>query len=317
MRYLDFDVDKNLKETTVHGDESFPMVAYLQRFNLNKRGYVILHWHDELQFSYVTKGSVLFSVNDKEYTVRKGEILFIRSKCLHSARPVGKEEAEYICIDIHPVLICGLPNGRVRTQYVDPFLNKDFIEAIHFDGQAAWHNDIFKNIMRIISLAQSCEYGYELEMQTCACRIWLDIIRNVRSFCAEERGIPPTDRQRMQLLVQYIHDHYMEKVTLNDIALSANISTGECCRIFKRNMRISPIEYLINFRVAQSINLLVDTEKSISEIAQIAGFGSSSYYTERFKRLVHCTPMEYRREYASTYTVDTRNKGKQVEHLAL
>lgn len=304
MRYLDFDVDKNLKETTEHGDESFPMVVYLQSFDLNKRGYVILHWHDELQISYVTKGKVHFSVNSKDYIVSQGESLFIRSRCLHSARPIGEDEAEYICIDIHPVLIYGLPNGRIRTQYVDPFLNRDCMEALHFNGQSTWHKDVSENILRIISFAQNCEYGYELEMQTCACRIWLDMIRNVRNACAEEPSTPATDRQRMQLLIQYIHDHYMDKITLNDIALAANISTGECCRIFKRNMRISPVEYLINFRVAQSISLLVDTEKSISEIAQISGFGSSSYYTVRFKKLVQCTPIEYRRAYPYTYTVD-------------
>lgn len=300
MRYLDFDVDKNFKEKTTHGDDGFPMAVYLQRFQLNQRGYVILHWHDELQISYVTKGSVLFYVNAKEYKVKAGEALFIRSKCLHSAKP-EQDEAEYVCIDIHPALIYGIPNGRIRTQYVDPFLNCECIETLHFSNKIAWQMSVLEEILRIIRVEETCEYGYELEMQIQVCSVWLQIIRNMRSNCCEEPWVPVADRQRMKALLQFIQDHYSSKITLTDIAQSVNISSGECCRIFKRNMHISPIEYLINFRVTQSVRLLIDTEMSVSEIAQISGFGSSSYYTERFKKLIQCTPLEYRRNYTSIY----------------
>ncbi len=298
MRYLDFDVDENFRETTVHGDESFPMAVYLQRFKLNQRGYVILHWHDEFQISYVTKGSVQFFVNGKEFLLQTGEALFIRSKCLHSAKPT-EDEAEYICIDIHPALIYGIPNGRVRMQYVDPYLISDCIETIHFNGEAAWHARILDKIVHIIKIEEDGDYGYELELQLEACAIWLDIIRNKRTCCSEEPWLPAADKQRIKTFLQFIRDHYTSKLTLTDIAQSANISTAECCRIFKRNMNVSPIEFLINYRVGQSVRLLIDTEKSISEIAYLSGFGSSSYYTQRFRKLIQCTPMEYRRNYAN------------------
>lgn len=307
MRYLDFDVDENFREITVHGDDGFPMAVYLQQFKLNQRGCVILHWHDEMQISLVTKGNVFFSVNGKEYIVQEGEGLFIRSKCLHSAKP-EQDEAEYVCIDFHPALICGIPNGRIQTHHVDPYMNRDCIEAIHFNGLETWHADALKKISHIIDVEQKHEYGCELEMQIGVCSIWLDIIRNMHGSCNEEQSIPSTDRQRMKAFIQYIHDHHTAKILLLDIAQAANISTGECCRIFKRNLHISPMEYLINYRVAQSARLLIDTDKSISEIAQISGFGSSSYYTERFKKLIKCTPKEYRRNYAIYYVNDQKKK---------
>lgn len=298
MRYLDFDVDENFRETTVHGDEGFPMAVYLQRFQLNQRGYVILHWHEEVQISYVTKGIVQFFVSGKEIMVQAGEGLFIRSKCLHSAKP-QQDEAEYVCIDIHPSLIYGIPNGRIRTQYVDPYLKSDCVEAIHFTQASEWHDSILDKIQKIIRVEDASEYGFELELQLTACDIWLEIIRNMHKSCSEEPWLPVADKQRMKTILQYVRDNYTSKITLSDIARSVNISTAECCRLFKRNMNISPVEYLINYRIAQSVRLLTDTEKSISEIAFLSGFGSSSYYTERFRKLIQCTPMEYRRGHAN------------------
>jgi AraC-like DNA-binding protein len=69
------------------------------------------------------------------------------------------------------------------------------------------------------------------------------------------------DKQAYENHSAYIRENYTSKITLSDIARSVNISTAECCRLFKRNMNISPVEYLINYRVAQSVRLLTDTER--------------------------------------------------------
>jgi len=69
---------------------------------------------------------------------------------------------------------------------------------------------------------------------------------------------------------------------------------SECCRIFKRTIHVTPFEYLISHRINQSILLLKNTDKNITEIALNTGFGSISYYIEKFKTQTGYTPKKYR-----------------------
>lgn len=73
-----------------------------------------------------------------------------------------------------------------------------------------------------------------------------------------------------------------------------HICRNKCCQIFKRYTNQSPIEFLNQYRLEISRNLLENKELSILEIAQYCGFNHSSYYSKLFYRSYHCTPTEYR-----------------------
>jgi len=58
---------------------------------------------------------------------------------------------------------------------------------------------------------------------------------------------------------------------------------------------VSPVEYMINYRLKFGAALLTDTEKKILTIAEESGFKSSEYFCRSFKRLYQMTPNEYRK----------------------
>ncbi|NMB32666.1 MAG: helix-turn-helix transcriptional regulator, partial [Clostridium sp.] len=76
---------------------------------------------------------------------------------------------------------------------------------------------------------------------------------------------------------------------------SGNVCRSKCCKIFKRYLMQSPIEFLNTYRLEISSNLLKDTSKSVTEVAFACGFNHLSYYSELFKRYYGCTPSEYRK----------------------
>ena len=80
-------------------------------------------------------------------------------------------------------------------------------------------------------------------------------------------------------MVSYIHQHYAERLTLSDIAASGNVCRSKCCKIFKRYLMQSPIEFLNTYRLEISSNLLKDTSKSVTEVAFACGFNHLSYYS--------------------------------------
>lgn len=97
-------------------------------------------------------------------------------------------------------------------------------------------------------------------------------------------------------MLEFIHGHFAENITLDDIAKSANIGGRECLRCFRKTIQLSPIQYLLKYRIMQGAELLMEnSERSVSEISVLCGFDSPSNFSKMFKRFYSCTPREYRR----------------------
>ena len=100
----------------------------------------------------------------------------------------------------------------------------------------------------------------------------------------------------MRRALTFIEAHHLERITLADIAASMALSEGECCRLFRRMLRTSPMDYAISCRIRESLSLLAAGRLSVTEIAQRTGFSGSSYFTETFRRIMGMTPSAYRRQ---------------------
>lgn len=96
---------------------------------------------------------------------------------------------------------------------------------------------------------------------------------------------------------QYIEQHFDENITVKKLAQIAYMSESSLNRLFKKEVSITPIEYLIQTRIEKSKILLKRKDIPVTEIAQRCGFGSSAHYTSCFKRLVKTSPSEYREAY--------------------
>ena len=76
-------------------------------------------------------------------------------------------------------------------------------------------------------------------------------------------------------------------------------SRGECCRYFKKKMKMTISEYLLEYRLKKSLELLEKTDKNITQIANSIGFNSASNYTAMFKLKLKETPSHYRKKFHS------------------
>ena len=296
MEFVLFDVDENLRETTRHGSEEFPMAIYLQEIWRNKDGCVLLHWHSELQFVIVKTGTVQYRVNQEDYLLTPGQVLFISSNCLHTAKSVGAEYASYICIDIHPRFF-GEYHSCVSQKYVTPFLASKTLSAILLSGEEPWQQRATELLLKLVGIYEEKDFLYELRLQRLCLDLLILLLESHRDSVERPDATTIAEQERLRVLLSYIHGHFTEHITLADIAAAANISQGECCRFFKRMLQITPMSYLNQFRIVQSASLLSNTSQSIADISQQVGFCSSSYFTERFKRMMNCKPMEYRNRF--------------------
>ena len=87
------------------------------------------------------------------------------------------------------------------------------------------------------------------------------------------------------------------KITLDQVASSANISKSHCINMFKRYVDESPMNYLAHFRARKCAEYLRSTEMNMEEISSVTGFGGASYMAETFRKFFGKSPREYRNEW--------------------
>lgn len=93
---------------------------------------------------------------------------------------------------------------------------------------------------------------------------------------------------------QYIDLHFKEALTLDQLAEEGHMNKYYLSHSFKREYGVSPINYMVSRRIEESKYLLAETDLSLSQISQLLGFSSLSYFSQVFRKTQAVTPMEYR-----------------------
>lgn len=287
-------LNDNLEDISIEKMYSFPFEVSFSEIRKLSKGYVKLHWHDELQISIVTKGCVEFIVGEKSYVLKNGQAIFINTQRIHMAKSVGEEDGIYHSINFDAKLLKMYPGSIIEQKYIEPVLTADNLNSIEFYGDAQWEKDILKHIADIINADAIKEKGYELKIYISLLNFWLLLVLNEKDIFSKKTEVKPINEQRVKDVLSFIHNNYNNKITLQDIADSVFVSKGECCRFFKKSLKMSPYDYLINYRINASMKLLKRTNSSILDIAENVGFNNVSHYIQIFKKKTGLTPHEYR-----------------------
>lgn len=94
--------------------------------------------------------------------------------------------------------------------------------------------------------------------------------------------------------VNYIHTHYREEITLPFLTGMCGVSAAQLSKKFKIAYHMSPIQYLIRYRIDMACALLLRSNEKVEDIAVKVGFHDPNYFTRMFKQLMGMTPREYR-----------------------
>ena len=104
-------------------------------------------------------------------------------------------------------------------------------------------------------------------------------------------GLPPRVVRRLR---EHIDSNIDQRISVEALAKLANLSICYFVRAFKQSVGVTPHDYLIRRRVKRTMELLSDTDMSLSEIALAAGFADQSHCARRFRQHVGMSPRDYR-----------------------
>lgn len=290
------DTDKELHEINQYSDTAFPVGLYVVTKNSiipKGRGHLDLHWHEELQFTLVTHGSVTMQVSGEIYKLQKGEAIFINRNLLHITSDLT-DDGRYISINIPDRMLGFFAGSRMEQNYVQPYTGNYLFQAIVLKKEIEWQKKILDILWELEQILSEKPAMFEYDVSVKCVMIWQIMIRNLSAYVKKPNKTFLKKQERMRIMLMYIRENYMNPILLQDIARQANVSVGECCRCFKDMILQSPNQYLMQYRISQAMEFLNSTEMSVTEVAMQCGFNDASHFIQYFKKKTGMTPSEYR-----------------------
>jgi len=108
----------------------------------------------------------------------------------------------------------------------------------------------------------------------------------------------PPENVTVMIAKKYIANHYREKISLRDIAEQVYLNPVYFSICFKKDTGLTFIDYVNEYRIEKSKDILKSGPESIQIVAENVGFANARYFSKTFKRYVGLTPAEYRKKYS-------------------
>ena len=218
------------------------------------------HWHDALEFIFVFSGAMKYNIN--------GHIVLL-----------------------HPILLCG--SYAFERDYILPVIQNTAMPYMLLTPQTPWHNLCLNFIRAFYENKDSAIAPLKITADFAA--LWTILFENMPKS-PSEKSSQNRDLTIIKNMTGFIHKNYAKKMTLSDIARAGAVGQSKCCKLFHQYFSQSPIAYLIQYRLTKSVELLRDTDMSMTEIAFFVGFGNASYYAETFRKWLGQSPTAFKRQ---------------------
>ncbi len=268
-------------------------VSYVYRQDQSFQSIAADGFHSHLHYEiyYFHEGICTYIVGEHIYQLRPGDVLLMHGRTLH--RPHPQPGYPYIRSTLHfdPSLV---------QQYIQPPHLQVLLEPFEQAGgcrlslgtqERADLEVLFEQLHRSPELDQDGTVPLPFMMKLCdALALLSDCYRQEQPAILQEGK-----EQYAHLILDYIEQHYMDDITLEQIADHLHLSRSYAASLFKSWTGMTIFKYLYHRRINQAKLLLQYQQKlPISEISRISGFKQPAHFSRMFKEEMGVTPEAYR-----------------------
>lgn len=280
--------NESLLERKAHGSNGFPCAGYERKLECRPGDEMTWHWHPEIEVIFVKEGTIDLRLMSRKISLRKGDFAFINANAMHNASSPVSGVLE-ICV-FSPLLIEGTKSSEIAEKYVEPL-----IHDTKFTGDRLQvPTEIINHYEKAFQMLKNDETGFEIAIRNALSEIILEAYKIWQPQGDHKPEPYDRDAWRITMMLDFIHIHYREEISLKDICTTVHIGKREALRCFQRTIGESPMQYLIKYRLMNSADELVrHPEEGIAEVAEKCGFSSPSYYTKKFHEFYQCTPSKF------------------------
>jgi AraC-type DNA-binding domain-containing proteins len=255
--------------------------------SINRRLY---HWHSDIELLLVIEGSVIVNTPENEYLLNKDDLFLLNSNKVHSLART-KENNTLIAIQFDPKLSKTYFPKLQRIRFLNKLIDKnDYPECSKV---------VKKCLLDFVADYYKKDNGYEFKLMSTLNMIIYYLLKYVPYeevveyiLFAEQKNL-----ERLSRIIDYIHDNYMHKISLKNLAASENMDMYYMSHLIKKQLGISFQEYLNKKRLEKSVELLTQTNWRNIDVCIESGFSDYRYLCKAFIKEYGCTPSNYKLQY--------------------
>ena len=254
-----------------------------------------LHCHAEYELNFISNGAgVRRVIGDSIETIGQYELVLVTGEHLEHVWEQGTCTSE----DIREITI-----QFSDSLFSEGVLAKNQFESIRKMFEAAKQGICFPQeaIMKVYATLDSIARQTDSFTQFMQC---MQILHDLSLFewrtlatSAYAKAPLHHESRRVERIKDYIHAHYAEPISLDDIANLISMSPSSCSRFFRTNAGKTVTDYILDVRLGNAARALVDTNDSVSVICYRCGFNNLSNFNRVFKAKKGMTPSDFRRVY--------------------
>ena len=278
------------------------------------------HVHETIELHFILEGQRLMFVDRETYRLSPHSAIVVNHNLIHRTSTAPGFPPD------HHNFILQLDRSRfdqiLRVAGLRGF--DDFGER--FNGVATFNESEWQLILSVISefkaMCEEDKMGAAVSMEDAHAFLYLQALELASIFAkarrrllhaeleANQKVVPETVvktgvHQKVHEVALYLQTHIHESVSLEELAQRFFMSRSYLTRSFRNVTGFSVVEYMTYIRIQKAQQLLRESDRSITEIADLCGFGNITYFEKVFKTTTGHTPVQYRK------TVDTSIKEKR------
>lgn len=305
-----------LKEVCPRGTKSLPCAVY-RTHSVGKGIFVKHHWHDEVEILYFSGGGFRLEINMESFPIQSECFCFINPGELHGIISETFDSRWEDAIVFSPGILGLDSHDDVQIRLMKPIQNgKLLFPRCIMQRHPAFLplRDTFVNIMRVFGRAEESvpdkgnhesgcafvnsdgeEDGLTRQLYIKASLLYMfAMLSDHGLFMPVERNFDKRV-ESIKTALLFIEENYHNKIYISDLAGQVNLNEQYFCRLFKRAIGHTPIEYINEYRIKQAKHLLEETDLQVTEVCLECGFNNLGNFLKEFRKRTGTTPLQYKK----------------------
>ncbi|MGX4585753.1 AraC family transcriptional regulator [Paenibacillus chitinolyticus] len=237
------------------------------------------HFHEEYSIGLIDKGETYAWCDGTMHRVEEGRMISFPPMMLHACHPEEGANWSYKMLFIKQDWLQGLKQHELDGLHIPFLLEKGKNKACRI------------HINRTMEALTGA--GSPLEIETSLIELIQSVVSWNDSDFTHKRHNNRQDRKYVNLVKEYLHENYTEKITLDDLERITDISKFHLIRLFKQSSNMPPHAYQNLLRINHAKTELMKNLRPIADIAAEAGFYDQSHFSRTFSKIVGATPQKY------------------------
>ena len=251
-------------------------------------------WHDRAMAIWqVVEGDIRLSVGTEFLQAHEGDIFFVPSSVVYSARAESAHAAMRGLVFEASILEQNMASLDSELLYM--FEVQSRIRVPMFRRDHPVYTALFRYFSDALEEYADKDVCYKLPIRADIYLLMTVLLRHYGIARDEQDRMIYHNVLRLRPVLEHIKKYYSQKLPISELCSMIHVSSDHFTRMFKESIGRTPVDYINGVRVVSAQRLLCGTYTPLADIAESVGFCNANYFHKIFKQYMEESPLSYRK----------------------